>query len=63
MSCIQIVVWYRGLDMPSYFQVPEKQGWRIDTQHRQIIIGKDMGRIHIPLDNVLYYSPEEYHAE
>jgi hypothetical protein len=49
--------------LPSYFQVTANQGWRIDTQHREIIIGTGMGRIHVPLDNVMYYSPEEYDAE
>lgn len=63
MKCVRIVVWYKGLDLPSYFQVTAEQGWRIDTQHREIIIGKGMGRIHVPLDNVMYYSPEEYDAE
>jgi hypothetical protein len=60
---VQIVVHYKGIDLPSYFQVVSNQGWRLDCQHRELIIGSGMGRIHVPLDNVLYYSPEEYDAE
>jgi hypothetical protein len=58
---VQIVVHYKGIDLPSYFQVDTS--WRLDQQHRELVIGKGMGRIHVPLDNVLYYSPEEYDAE
>jgi hypothetical protein len=60
---VQIVVWFLGQDLPRYFPVPKDEGWRFDTNHRELVIGKGMGRTHVPLDNVAYYSPEEYHAE
>jgi len=63
VKCVQLVVWYRGDDQPRYFQVTASQGWRIDSQHRQLVIGKGMGRIMVPFDNVLQYSVEEYDAE
>lgn len=61
MRRVQIVVWYLGQDRPNYFTVPDGESWRFDTQHREIVIGKGMGRIHVPLDNVTHYSPEEYY--
>lgn len=63
MKCVQLVVWYKNDDQPRYFQVTANQGWRIDSHHRQIVIGTGMGRIMVPFDNVLYYSVEEYDAE
>lgn len=57
------MVHFKGIDLPSYFPIAPGGSWRLDCQHRELIIGKGMGRIHVPLDNVLYYSPEEYDAE
>ena len=34
------------------------EGWRFDAMTREIVIGKGVGRQHVPLDNVEYYSPE-----
>jgi hypothetical protein len=62
MRRVQLVVWYRWSGAkPSYFQVVDS--WRVCTERRELIIGKGMNRIHIPLDNVAHYSPEEYDAE
>lgn len=33
-------------------------GWKLDAMTRELIVGKGVGRKHIPLDNVEYYSPE-----
>lgn len=63
MRRVQIVVWYKGLDQPSHFPIEPGSSWRMDQQHRELVIGRGMGRIHVPLDNVLYYSPEEFDAE
>lgn len=35
----------------------DEGGWKIDNQHRAIVIGKGRGRKHIPFDNIEYYSP------
>lgn len=56
---IQLVVWHRGESKPNYYTVP-KSGWRVDTTHRQIVIGHGLPRVMIPLDNVLSYSLEEF---
>jgi hypothetical protein len=63
VRCVQLVVWYFGQSKPNYFQVTRLQGWRIDTLHRQLVIGKGMGRVMVPFDNVSHYSVEEYDAE
>lgn len=36
----------------------DSHGWRLDSDHRTVVVGKGLGRKHIPLDNVEYYSPE-----
>lgn len=53
------MVWHREQSQPLYYQIPADQGWRIDTLHRQIVVGKGLPRTMIPLDNVLSYSIEE----
>lgn len=39
--------------------VSDGDGWRVDTWTRSLVIGRGLGRVHIPLDNVASYSPEE----
>lgn len=36
----------------------DTEGWRFDAMTRELVIGKGVGRKHIPLDNIEYYSPE-----
>jgi hypothetical protein len=59
---VQLVVWHRGESSPRYFKVPKGQGWRVDTAHRQLVVGVGLPRTIIPLDNVLWYEVEEYGA-
>lgn len=37
---------------------PANAGWRIDAASRCIVIGKDLPRTHIPLDNVASWRVE-----
>lgn len=39
-----------------YHPVPSGQGWRIDTTHRAVIIGKGVPRTIVPLDGVLHFE-------
>lgn len=55
---IHLVVSFKG-HRTRYFPVPPDQGWKVDADSRQIIVGTGVPRTHIPLDNVLYYSIEE----
>jgi hypothetical protein len=57
---LQLVVWFRGVNSPSYFPVGPERGWKVDTTHRQIVVGIGIPRTMIPLDNVLHYEIEEY---
>jgi hypothetical protein len=43
----------------TYHPVPDGEGWRIDAGRGTLIIGKGLGRVEVPLCNVLYFSPEE----
>lgn len=57
---VHVRVTYRdGTD--AYYPVPDDQGWRIDPRTREVVIGKGLGRTHIPLDVVWSYSPEQCH--
>lgn len=42
---------------PRWYELDE-HGWRLDVMSRELVIGKGLGRQHIPLDNVEYYRPE-----
>lgn len=44
----------------TYHTIPPEQGWKIDSATREIKIGKGFPRTVIPMDNVRYYSIEEY---
>ena len=57
---IQLVVWHRGETKPNHYPVPREGGWKIDTLHRQIVIGTGLPRTMLPLDNIMSYSVEEY---
>lgn len=35
----------------------DEGGWKLNEAARTLVIGKGLGRKHIPLDNVEYYSP------
>lgn len=41
-----------------YYPVPPLEGWKIDTTNRVLIIGKNVPRTHIPLDNVIHFDLE-----
>lgn len=57
---VHVRVTYRdGTD--AYYPVPADEGWTINTVRREVVIGKGLGRIHVPLDVVWSYSPEECH--
>lgn len=40
-----------------WYNIRTGQGWKIDPTTRCLIINKGLGRIHVPLDNVCYFSP------
>jgi hypothetical protein len=55
---VQLVVTHNDHTV-MYYVVPSNQGWRIDTATRQIVVGKGMGRVMIPLDGIRSYSIED----
>lgn len=55
---LQLVVTYSDHQI-MYFPISADQGWRVSTEHRQIVIGRGVPRTMIPLDSVLYYSIEK----
>lgn len=57
---LQLMVWHRGMLSPLYYPIDKKQGWRINETTREIVVGRGVPRVLIPLDNVLSYSIEEY---
>lgn len=59
MRTLQLVVWHKDTLMPRYYSVSADTGWRIDCDTRQIVIGRDLPRTYIPLDNVTSYQIEE----
>lgn len=61
---IQLIVWHRMAQKPKYYKVSKAEdGWRIDTDIRHLVIGRGMGRIMIPLDNVESYEVDEFWSE
>jgi hypothetical protein len=58
---LQLVVMYSD-DTTRYFPVEIETGWRVDTTHRQLVVGKGLTRTMIPFDTVRYYSIEEYNG-
>lgn len=51
---IQLVVTHMD-NQVSYFTVPDT-GWKLDPIHRQILIGRGIDRVMVPLDNVRSYA-------
>jgi hypothetical protein len=43
-----------------FYSVEPGKGWKIDATSRCLIVGKGLGRIYIPLDNVESFSPIQY---
>lgn len=56
---IQIAVYYLD-DTTRWYPVPVGQGWQIDNVNRQIIVGRGVPRMHIPLDVVRAFNVEPY---
>lgn len=56
-SGVQLVVEYDDHQRRYY---PAERGWRVDTAQRCIVIGRDLPRTYIPLDNVLSFDVEHY---
>lgn len=59
MKRIQIQVDYIG-NTQRWYPVPPEQGWKIDTDTREIKIGVGFPRTVVPLDRVLSYEVQEY---
>jgi hypothetical protein len=55
---LQLVVEYLN-NQTRYYPVTLKRGWRLDTIHRQIIVGLGVPRTMIPLDSVAAYHIEQ----
>jgi hypothetical protein len=55
---LQLVVIHTGHRI-RYYQIPAEGGWKVDTETRQLVIGRGVPRDFVPLDNVLSYSIEE----
>lgn len=59
MSDVRVQIHTTLLDgTQRFYLVPPEDGWKIDATSRCLIIGKGMGRIYVPLDNVESFSPE-----
>lgn len=58
MKDIQLIVNYRD-NSTGYYPLKQR-GWRIDTAHRQLVIGRGLHRVMIPFDNVWSYTLDEY---
>lgn len=54
---VQIVVAFTDGEL-GYFPVDNDQGWKV--RRGEIVVGKGLGRTHIPLSGVKYYMPQEY---
>ena len=46
------------MDHSTYHYQVDNQGWRFDSSTRQIIIGRGVPRLQIPLDSVRHYEIE-----
>lgn len=55
---LQLIVEYLN-SQTRYYPIKFDPGWRIDTMHRQIVIGIGVPRTMIPLDSVAAYHIEE----
>lgn len=52
---IEIEVTYNDHSQ-GYFPIDQRQGWRVNPAQRCLVIGHGVPRIHVPLDNVLYFT-------
>jgi hypothetical protein len=56
---LQLVVTHNN-EKVTYHPVGTDRPWRIDAGLRELVIGKGVGRVMLPLCNILYYSLEQY---
>ncbi|MEU3452143.1 hypothetical protein ABZ671_00670 [Micromonospora sp. NPDC006766] len=54
---VQLAVEYADHQRRYY---PANRGWRVDAAFRCLVIGRDLPRTYIPLDNVLSFDVERY---
>lgn len=59
MRRVQLVVTFLDNTI-GYFGVDIRGGWKVDNSTRELKLGKGFPRTNIPLDNVRYYSIEEF---
>jgi hypothetical protein len=52
---IEIEVTYNDHSQ-GYFPINPEEGWRVNPAQRCLVIGHGVPRIHVPLDNVLYFT-------
>lgn len=52
---IEIQVTYMS-HQTAYFPIDPGEGWRVDPAGRTLVVGHGVPRIHVPLDNVLFFS-------
>lgn len=52
---IEIEVTYNDHSQ-GYFPINPREGWRVNPAQRCLVIGHGVPRIHVPLDNVLYFT-------
>lgn len=44
-------------DVEDFIPVPEGEGWKIDACRRLLIVGKGLGRVMVPLENIRHFGP------
>lgn len=59
---IQLVVTHNNENI-TYHSLNNGTSWRIDAGLQHLIIGKGIGRVMLPLCNILYYSLEKYYPK
>lgn len=52
---IEIQVTYMS-HQQGYFPIDPDEGWRVDPASRCLVVGHGVPRIHVPLDNVMYFT-------
>lgn len=56
---IQLVVTHNNENV-TYHPVGDGRPWRIDAGLQELVIGRGVGRVMVPLCNIMYYTLEEY---
>jgi hypothetical protein len=52
---IEIAVTY-NTHQQAFFPIDPGEGWRVDPASRTLVVGHGVPRIHVPLDNVMFFT-------